>query len=147
MDVRPVRTIAEEHSEFDEITKEEDYRASPSLPSRPYEVLVRGGSGSVEGYFLLSTKTQIYTRSGSIKTTIIPVVHSDLVNGSLITDSTSGSQELQFTEPVFLSHADPGDEGAAMSQDQSAITRQRRQHATSSHTSDSGSLKVSYPVS
>jgi len=146
---------AKEQSDFDEI-------ASNSLPPRPYEVWVKSGSGSVQGRFILSTTTAIYSQSGSIKVAVVPVIHSDLVNGSLITDSYSGSQRIEFTEPVFLSHHDHTQthaetttghkEGLDLNSHQSDINQNQDQSnkknaARSRHVSDSGSLELIYPMS
>lgn len=152
---KPARLVIQSRSGSIKVIYSTSPAQSPSgqstLPLRPYEVLVRGGSGVVEGRFVLSTEIGIYSQSGSIKATIVPVIHSDHVNGSLITDSTSGSQDITITEPIFPSdpRTEKGHQAATGDDYQASMNHagQSGQYAKAHHASGSGSLKMIYPAS
>jgi hypothetical protein len=107
---------------------------STPLPARPYELEIRTESGSISGRFIFSSSASIVSQSGSIQALFIPVIHDVLVsNASLVTQTASGSQHLEMTDPIIISS--------------SATWSSNYNYATSSHTAVSGTLNIEYPAS
>jgi hypothetical protein len=112
--------------------------AAAAIQYRPYEIVIKSHSGSVSGKLIFSSSAHVETRTGTISTTLIPVVSSGYPanNATLVTRTHSGSQNIALTNPLRVASSDNS------SPDDSVVA-----HATSSHISDSGHINVVYPHS
>lgn len=118
-----------------------DKTAADAIHYRPYEVVIKTDSGSVSGKLIFSSSAHVETRTGSISTSLIPVVSSSggssSGNTTLFTSTHSGSQNVVLAKPFRV--APSADTGS--SQGVSAVP------ATSAHVSDIGHINVVYPNS
>lgn len=73
-----------------------------TLPLRPYEIEIESDSGTISGRFIVSTSVHLSTKSGSINTTLIPIASDTVQNVSILTQTTSGSQQIHLTDPVYM---------------------------------------------
>lgn len=158
--------------EFDELNQQKDSEALKAFseklragnhgsdanqipPSRPYEIDIETVSGSVSGRYIFSTAARIRTLSGSISAQLVPIVSHDpdaptsnTTNISLSTETDSGSTDIRLTEPYVIRDVSSFTNSEKLPLD----TQQERSGSTyttvsSSHTSNAGSLQISYPQS
>lgn len=106
---------------------------------RPYEIVIKTDSGSVSGKLIFSSSAHVETRTGTISTSLIPIISSgdSVNNASLVTHTHSGSQHIVLANPLRVASSD----------DAISSLDTKLGHATSTHTSDSGHINVVYPHS
>lgn len=110
------------------------YQNPHTLPLRPYEIEIETDSGTISGRFIVSTSVHLSTKSGSINANLIPIV-SDLEQSvSILTQTTSGSQQIHLTNPVYL---------YSSQRDGSRSSATRAPAAHFSH--GGGSMQIRYP--
>ncbi|KAH8692798.1 hypothetical protein BGW36DRAFT_430544 [Talaromyces proteolyticus] len=106
---------------------------------RPYEIEIHTKTGTVSAQLIFSSSAVIESESGTISATLLPIVSSEGVSDpTLVTRTGSGSQSLVLGNAYVVGTSEEGD-GYSM------ITASG--HASSSHSSDSGSIYVKYPGS
>lgn len=110
------------------------YQNPHTLPLRPYEIEIETDSGTISGRFIVSTSVHLSTKSGSINANLIPIA-SDLEQSiSIFTQTTSGSQHIHLTNPVYL---------YSSQRDGSRSSATRAPAAHFSH--GGGSMQIRYP--
>lgn len=109
----------------------EDHDKDPhTLPLRPYEIEIETDSGTISGRFIVSQFVHLFTKSGNINATLVPIA-SDLEHVSILTQTTSGSQQIHLTDPSYTH---------GPQRDVLTLTAAR-----ASHISDDGSMQIRYP--
>lgn len=110
------------------------YQNPHTLPLRPYEIEIETDSGTISGCFIISTSVHLSSKSGSINANLIPIA-SDLEQSvSILTQTTSGSQQIHLTNPVYLYNSQ---------RDGSRSSATRAPAAHFSH--GGGSMQIRYP--
>ena len=108
------------------------------LPVRPYEIDIETQSGTISGRFVFSTSAHLSTTSGEVDTTLVPVYSLELNQKmSMVTQSTSGSQQVRLTEPVYVEN---------QSSTSPSKTSSSSSPAQAKHISHGGaSMQIAYP--
>ncbi|RDW92276.1 hypothetical protein BP5796_01670 [Coleophoma crateriformis] len=112
-----------------------------AIPSRDYQTTIESSSGSVKGSYILGSLGVFNNGSGGLQTSILPVLQSRAEGKSgLTTNGASGSSHVNILAPLHYSGHAGNEKGSGTSVGGAIRT------LSSKHSSNSGSMKVFYPV-
>lgn len=135
--------------------------ANPVIPKRDYHTSVTSNSGSIKGSYYIGSECKISSMSSSMKVFLLPGLAEG--NSHLITESYSGSTEIEILSPLSATSSDNHDDEpekwinigesdpylllpplSAVTPETSAA-KPSLDRFNAEHHSKSGSTKLSYP--